>query len=82
MDKYTLIYETSVIDYSDPYNSIIQDMKGAPKLVSVVQSKIPLSEKPTKEIIETIRDKIEQSDIKGLKIVSCKYLRTEFSSEE
>ena len=82
MEKYTLIFEIKLIDYNDPYNDMVKNIKFSPKLSKTLETKIEINQKPNKELINFFQDKFKTLNEENIEIISCRYLRTEFSMED
>lgn len=77
MEQYILIFEIKLIDYNDPYNNMVKDIKFSPKLSKTLETKVTINQKPNKELIKFFEDKLKNLNDKNIEIISCQYLRTE-----
>lgn len=75
--KYKIVFDMEIIDYNDPYNKIIKDIKHSPKITTKFEHIISVPIKPTSDLIKKIIETMLSYEGNDFKIVSYKYLRTE-----
>lgn len=77
--KYNLIFEMQIVDYNDPYNNVVRDIKYSPKITTKFEHTISIDKEPTKELINKIIKTMLSNKDNKFEIVSYKYLRTEIN---